>query len=423
MEKINTAPPPPENPDNRPTLLGGDLGPNPLGLYDRDYFLRMFDRRIPDYFIEGIKIQGDGYELFQAMAAVGARASLAVFRSVSGLFIAWASDGVRATGQVELYRDNALKGAVLVKAGSVVSTSRKNHEELQAPPSTGGRKFVTLSDVQFEVADVGPHTVAAQAIAPGWEYNVSGAVRTAAGETIPGEIDTVYELFTDPPFADPTIQVRQIADFSGGQAACLAQLGRERSVVRYDAEPAEAYRARVRQLSDTVSPNAIKRAVFIYLHSIIGNDTEFWFIEPWQLDYQTVWDGPSQTVKAYKPNVFVFDDPRTGTPMFNRWMSEEDAAGAVIIQVPNLRFMDEMGGFFDDPGTDEADFATPGHTGWRRAFGFFDIPHDAAASLTPGIFFDAWDVPRRATYSGLHELLQKIKLGGVMITIEIYNDI
>jgi hypothetical protein len=122
-------------------------------------------------------------------------------------------------------------------------------------------------------------------------------------------------------------------------------------MARLEAELDSAYRYRLRNLPDTVSPGAIVRLCDAYLDQF---GIEYEFVEVWQLDYQTCWDAPSPNVgtpsyaaslptsPVYYDNLFVYDDP-VGTraawpnPQFrNRWLDEVEYRGAFIVVVDPL---------------------------------------------------------------------------------------
>jgi len=401
------APPPPEPKHHGGFLFlpSGALGVSPFRLLDQAFFLRMFDRQLPADYLESLRTGGNGgYEIFRALARVGERASEAVINSASGLYIGWATLGAAALGEVELYRQSANNGRVLVKAGTVVRTDAH-------------QRFVLKHNVLFDVGDLGPHTVPIEATLQGWDHNVPGQATTAGGETIPGAISTIETLLEEPAFGDPTIQVRQIAATYGGRAPMLESLGYERGVAHQDGEDQEPYRIRVRQIGDTVSPDAIHRLVYNYLQKF---GSGFVLIEPWRVTYQTCWSAPSVAYREFNPTVFVWNDPRLFAEVGfrGRWLSADDDAGGVIVVVENLAFIAFSGFCFDDSGISESDHATPTILGGYRAWACFDMPLEAPAEVALS-GFDGFDSARRAAYLGLYEQLQRIKLAGVSVTLEI----
>jgi hypothetical protein len=335
---------------------------------------------------------------------VGERASTAVERFSCGTYVSWAQLGTRAQGIAEFYRLDASAGAVRVKAGSVVSTSR------------GNRKFVTLEDVVFTAADLGPHGARIEAVAPGWEYNVPGVVYTKGGEAIPGWIDTIAKLYEDPELQDTSIQVRQIVATEGGRGAMLEQLALDRGITPIPGEDAESLRIRIRKLPDTVSPLAIIRSAYEYLARF---NIPFAFIEPFDTRFQTFFDAPEiGVVNGYESNLFVFDDTRDKIYR-NRWLDEITMAGAFILLVPSIWCAYDQAITLDDPGTSPDTFAShEGSDAWTRAWNCGDVPWDAPEEIVQGAP-DGWDSVVRSILGGLYELIDQIREAGVQVILEL----
>lgn len=394
-------PPAPKFRDDLIFLLAGSLGACPFPILDQAHFLRLFDRIFPSYYVEALKFRG-GYEVFQSIALVGERLSTAVHNMQCESYISWAHGGTRARGSVLFSRQNAGAGAVTVKAGTIVKTEKN------------GRMYRTTVDTPFSAIDIGPLTAPVEALAAGWEYNQPGVRFTAAGETIPGPVTKIELMIQDPPFGDPTIQVSQSEDITGGHAAMLDQLGEDRGLLRRPGEDDEQYRIRIRQLPDTVSPDAMLRSVFYYLNRL---GFTFDFIEPFDISYQTVWDGPTVKVGRYDPTTFTYDDPRPLVPFKNRWLSDDDAAGSFIVLVPNFKIMREHGYANDDPALTALQFKTKGNLSWSRAMNAPDLPQVLQPNTLPGAN-DGMDTLRQATLRGLYDLLQSIKLAGIDAGLE-----
>lgn len=288
---------------------------------DQAYFLALFDRIFPSDYLEPLKSPGPGYEIFEALAAVGARLSLAIARLKVGNFISSADGGQYAQANVLFLRPAFTAGAVTIKAGTLVTTS------------VGDRTFALLSDVLFGATDLGPLPGTVQAISLGYEYNVRGQRVAASGLVLPGEIDTISKLIEDPSFGDPTITISQVDDATGGQAAMLDQLGIDRGMGRVEFETDASYRPRIASIPDTVSPGAVRRAVNAILQPL---GLSFQFIEIWDLAYQTCFDAPSAVIpgSTFDPNLFCYDDPRAATPFRNRYLDEVEARGTFIVVVP-----------------------------------------------------------------------------------------
>lgn len=394
--------------------LSGSLVPCNAVFYDYDHFLGLFDRVIPvEYLAPMIATNIGGYELFRAAAAIGERTSLAVERLECGSFAIFAEGGNKARGTVQFWRPDASAGAVTVKAGTLVSTSE------------GGRSFVTLLDVEFGALDVGPIEAAVVATAAGYEWNVRGTVITAGGTVLEGSIDTIDGLITDPPYGDPTIFVLQLLDVQGGTAPMLDGLGEDRGLPRAPGEPDNQYRLRIRSLPDTVSPDAINRSVTQYLANYgVGYE----YIETWEIEYQTCWDAPSPNIGTpsyqatpptnplYDSDLFAYDDERDEAEIKDVWLDELEYRGAFIVVV-DLATLNDLGLAYDDPGSQPADFRDPA-TGYGRGTPAFDILPSYDTALVFSCAWDGYDFARAALFSGLYQLLQRIKPAGVAAIIE-----
>lgn len=436
-------PPPPVPPGQEPQFpIGPGPGPNSCNgiFHDQQYFLEMFDRTVdPNYLFPIKTIPNAGYEIWQGFGAYGERVSKAIERLECGSFIIFAEGGSFATTTVEFYRGTSTAGAVIIKAGSTVSTS------------SGARDFITTQDAVFGALALGPIAVDVVAIAPGWEWNVTGQRITARGEVIPGEIDVPKRLLQadpNPPhnatFLDATIQVRQILDASGGAAPMLDGLGADRNLPRQPGETDSAYRYRIRQLPDVVSPDAINRQVHAILDPI--HET-FDYIETWQANYQMCWDCPSPNIgtptyqnpmptnPGFGPNpyslnnLFVYDeytmtgpflrppyDPLRVPPFYNRWLDSLENRGAFIIVVKPTPSMHDLGMVYDDPGTSPPDFVDP--IG-RRAYSAYDIPITFDPVLGAQSAYDGGDLQLDGVRSAIFQMLQKIKAGGVAAVMEL----
>jgi hypothetical protein len=211
------------------------------------------DRSYPADWVDAVKMQRDaGYELLQAAVAVLARVSVAVARRYCCSFVIHAGDGQLATGTVEFFRPNASSGAIRVRQGALVGTA-------------DGRVFRTTADIDFGGAQLGPISVAVEATAKGYEWNVGGQVTTAGGEALPGDIDHLYRAqvvdpVTGEPKLDLGLSVMNLDPTSGGSDRCLDGLGQDRGIARHLGETEEQYRYRILTTPDAVSPDAIVRA-------------------------------------------------------------------------------------------------------------------------------------------------------------------
>ncbi len=279
-----------------------------------------------------------------------------------------------------------------------------------------GRRWVVATaqtaDPRIQTATTPGNTLEAEAIHPDYAWNARGRRTAADGTVLPGEIDTVRTLYETPPFGDPTIAVDQVDDAQGGQAAYLDGLGADRGVARVVGETDEVYRLRVLTLPDTVSLDAVKRAV---ASSFAPYGVTATVVETWDVRYQTCYDAPATTLPNpdYDPNLFVYDDPRAAVPFRNRWLDEADYRAAFIVVVPRLS-INQLAMAFDDAATGPADLLV-GAGG--RAAGAFDVPLAFTAARQGA--YDGSDTGIAAVYLGLYNLLQQIKAGGVTAVLEL----
>jgi len=398
---------PPPLPTTLPAPAGGASPklPCPIDPYSQNDLLGLFDRLLPPHYIAPLKSPGPGYELLQMTAQVGARLSEAVERFACAAFILSASGGSFATGTVQLFRQAAIPDGVttvVVKAGTVVTSS------------LGGRSFITTADVTFAPSALGPFDVPVISVAMGYEYNETGTKTAADGASLPGEVDTIVTLVEDPAYGDPTILVTQGADITGGVDASLDQQGLDRGLGRFGSESDTAYAARIRTLPDTISPDAVDRAMELLF---VPYNATFTFIETWDIGYQTCWDGPGGPIagSSYDSNLFCFDDPRPAIPFRNRWLNETDFRGGFIVVVPNLAAIQDVGMAYDDTATGPNSLQTP--IG-KRAVGAYDVPSTLIASELQG-GYDGFDVVKQVVYKSVWTSLQNIKAAGVTAAVEL----
>lgn len=324
-----------------------------LPKYTEQDFLDLFSRLLPDHYLEPLQDPGPGYELLEAYAAMAARMSEAVSHVGTGNYIMSAGEGSYAEGEVEFFRTDTVWGAVTLLPGTVVA-------------SADGYTYTTLDTVTFGATDLGPISTRVRATVRGWLYNKPGPVTCADTSVIPGTVNLLVrpELGTSENF-DPTLQLRQTTDITGGSSPMLQGLGADRGLPQEPDESIEDYRARLTKLPDTVTPAALL-AQFM---TIVGNRLDrlgyrWWFVECWDLRFQTGWDhpknefvSPSNDVLQYAPtntqitnfveNVFVWDyDPRTmpaavdlapsGWAVSNRLLDAGEYSSAIIIAIPRI---------------------------------------------------------------------------------------
>jgi len=339
-------------------------------------FLDLFDRILPSTYLDPMKSGvGPGYELFQAFGSVGERVSLAISRTACQSFVGSATGGSFATVTVQLFRQDTIT-RVTVLRGTVLLCS------------ASGRRFTTNADVHFEPSQTGPFDVTATSIEQEYEYNVTGQ-RTAAN--------------------GPTIQVRQIPDATGGSPAALDQLGADRGITRLVGEDDQQYRVRIKQLPDTVSPGAIRRAC---QRAFRPWNHGFAFVETWDPELQLAYDIPNGGVDG-NPAVGAYDDP-VNYPLQNLMCDAAFFRGAFVIVVDNLEPIYDVGFAYDDPGETAADYVSP-NTNGMHAIPAYDLPDDSPDDAIYGCF-DGIDQDRNAVYAGLADVIDLIKPAGVSYT-------
>jgi len=294
-----------------------------------------------------------------------------------------------------------------VKSQTVVRTVRHN------------RDFLTVEDVVMPGA--GDFQVNVKARAMGYEWNVRGERTAANGEVLEGEIQKIVLFRQDPPYGDPTITVRQVADATGGRSADLDGLGSNRGMTRIPGELDNPFRLRIRSLPDVVSPDAIRRTVERRLNPF---GIPFDIIEVFEHRYQEEYDAPSPnpgtptfqavmpTNPHYDPNLFCYDDPRPANPFRNRWLDELEYRGAFFVIVSASFTIFDIGFAYDDPGMTPADFRDPS-TGFQRGTPAFDGTSTDPPNLVYPAAYDGYDTARAALYAGLYQDLQKAKPFGV----------
>lgn len=379
---------------------------------DTQHFLDLWESLFPPSYLDGLKSPGPGYEVLKAYAEVGRRLSLAVARLDCGAHILDSFAAALSNGYVQFTRANNSVGDTTIRAGTIVSTSN------------GNRKYITLTDVAFTGAALGPLSVQIAAVLPGWEFNVPGLATAADGEALPGEVDTVAHIdaflspsgerfLNSPPFA-----VTNALPICGGRPPMLDGLGLDRGIIRSDGETDDLYKNRIRQLPDTVSPFNLRRAInaafALYGYSIgAGID----LIETWNPAYQTAFD-VTGTIPLVNTNLFCYDDPRDPSLLFfNRWYGEEDFRGAFIVVVPNIGAIADCGMAFDDTATGPT--AISPDTGGVRAISAYDVP--STLSIHQG-GYDGFDLVKVGVYKGLYDLLDRIKAGGVFFAVELRGE-
>lgn len=370
---------------------------------DQDDLLALVHRTHPEGYLLALQDPGPGYELLEAYAAMFARVSTAVGRMDVGAYIVSASGGAVSTVAIHFARASAGAGAVTVKAGTIVQAT------------ASGRRFVLSEDAAFGALDLVTPSVEAWALVPAYEWDVPGPGVTAKGEAYLGDVDAIAVLIEDPAFGDPTVTVVQEAAADGGRSPMLDAHGEDRRLARLPGEGDSAYRTRVRRLPDTVSRPAMERA----LDSVFSPFSESAaFIETFEVTYQTVWDGPPDSVGDYDASLFAYDDPRDALPFRNRWLDDVEHVRAFIAVVPNLAAIEDVGMAYDDTPLLPSEHVSP-HGQGRRAHAAYDVPETADPLLILAGGYDGFDLPKQALYRGLWTTFQRIKPAQTSAIVEL----
>lgn len=230
-----------------PTPILGAFVACDVDVHDQTYFLGILDNSYPLEYIVGLKrTQNSGYEQFQGAAKVAERTSIAIGHFECDSFVISAEGGQKATGIIEVWKTDP--SAFTLLRGTKVST-------------IDGREFVTTEDIVFDGIDPGPFSVGIEAVTTGYEYNTQGEVIARNGELLSGDITQLVYAVVTPDTFDPTIQIRQILPTTGGRSKALDGLGADLGIDRIPFESDDEYRLRIKEIPDTVSPNAIIRGV------------------------------------------------------------------------------------------------------------------------------------------------------------------
>jgi hypothetical protein len=389
--------------------ISAPLLPCTITAYTQQDLLDLFERLLPEHYLEPLKLIGPGYEVLQAAAKMGERLSLAVERFACDALILSSEGGRFATGRVEFYRANpnpeGPTATVVILKGTTVRSSK------------GGRTYRTTEDATFLGTDLGPFSVGVEAIFEGYNYNEPGIVVTPDGSSLPGEIDTIVSLVEDPPMGDVTFQVRHPVSTTGGSDAALDQHGADRLIFRGPGEADDSYRGRIRALPDNISPDAVDRAL---QQLLLPYGASYNFIETFELGYQTCWDAPAESItgSVFDPNLFCYDDPRNPRPFRNRWLDENDHRGAFIVTVPAFGPVADYGMAYDDTAMNAAALTNPLGL---RAVGAWDAPGTLGFGYLVGSW-DGYDLARATSMKTLYDTLQSIKAAGIAAALELEGE-
>jgi hypothetical protein len=353
---------------------------------DQNFYLDVLRRAYPQEYLVPIELKKNGgFELFRAAALLGARLSLAVSRVHECSFLSTAGGGTLATGSVEFYRGSFAAGAITLTAGTVVSTP-------------DGRRFRTTSSAVFGATELGPKTATVSAVAVGYSYNVPGRVTTAGGEVLEGQIREIVTLMTSVPAIDPAMMVRQITATTGGAAACLDGLGNDVEIPRHPDESDDAYRVRIRETPDAVSPGAVQRGVDKLLAAVNSagclREVGTGKLPGIFYDAGTSLDSPQVPARN-----FAYDMDGTVRPedRFKLYLSVADFRGFFLVGVPRV-VVSQFGLVYDGTSAD----AHP-----------MQNAYDTTALNAVNADYDGVTQQASALYKSVYSLIQDKKAGGV----------
>jgi hypothetical protein len=373
-------------PPSLPPIIGSVLECS-ADWYDQDDLLAVVSRSYPLDYLDSLRLLPNaGYEIFQGATKVMERVSIAVMRRYCCSFVSTAVSGAKAVGVVEFYRANADAGAITLSAGTVVRTS-------------SGKEFVTTADAVFGGAALGPVTAAIEAALEGYEYNVPGQVSTAGGETLPGDINDIKTMVTPTPAFDVEMRVRNVAATTGGRDKCLDAAGEDRGIPRGLQESNDAYRFRILNTPDAISPAAIRRGVNAILFPF---DAEVCLREVGTpLFPGFFYDAGSSVDSPQNPrNNYAYDMDFDARPedRFKLWLSTLEFRGFFLLGVPELVESEYFGLVYD--GSDADTFRL------KNAY-------DTTTAVAPNAGYDGFTVLNSTIYKAISDTVTKKKAGGV----------
>lgn len=359
--------------------------------HTQDDFLALAARVLPEWYL-GPLVDQTGYELLQAYAKIFEHVSHSVGEVEVLSILAYSSGGQNALVSVQFFRPSLVAGAFVINAGTVVEASRSN------------RQYQLVNDLSFGSGDF-VKAALVQSLGQDSDFNVPGPVVLADSTVLAGEIDTVVLPYTTPPFADPALGVRQLADGYGGCAPALDQIGDDRGIDRSALELDADYKKRIRALPDTITPAAIQRHLDAIFYPVM---LHYDHIETWENRFNSCWNAPigAPTHPVFGTLVaLAYNDSRIDR-FIPRWMGERDHRGAFVVVVPSFPTLADRGMAYNDPTL------TPTPT---RAASAWNSPTVDGGSLS-GVWNGEDDAGADSRARFLHttyDLLREIKGGGV----------
>lgn len=271
--------------------------------------------------------------------------------------------GVAVLARTALLRASGLAGAPVV--GETFE---------QATTGATGR-FVAVSGdlVVLESADsLWAATFAATGIESGASFTVDKVEQ--ASSLIAESASAVWRVLDWE--ADLNFTVTNAASPTGGRAGMLDELGRERRIRRAPGESDDAYRKRIHQLPDTISPNAVRRAANRIL-APLGQSV-------------CLRETGTEKLPGFYADVDAVDYDFVTNPD-DKWkvaLDYTEFRAFFLIGVPSLN-LGEFGLFFDD-----------------GPFGFYDAsPYYA--------FYDGFALDAAIIYINIWHAVNKARAGGV----------
>ena len=177
-----------------------------------------------------------GLEVLQASAEIQARAALAVQRLDTDMRIHSSHGGQRATVQMLAHRTDTA-GALTLSPGTILQ-------------SDGGQAFTLTKPLTWADGNGDPIFSDAQSVGMSYQQNVPAyAIRQI--------VLPVFGAGSDA----SSVMLSNLAAASGGRPAMLDLLAKARGVYRRVGESDESLSLRARTITDTVSPNAIRRTL------------------------------------------------------------------------------------------------------------------------------------------------------------------
>lgn len=409
-----------------PLLPGPSPAPGPLGGGDPGYVyagppgpctpqqltvdqLLAVARRFLGRYAEELEQAGKGgWDILVAAAAMWSRISLAIGRAECESYPSSATGPAQATVVLSFSRQTAAAGAFTLKAGSLVRAR------------SSGTLWRVMADVVFGALDVGPLTADGQAVGYGEEWNVLGQYIAPDGSILVGEIDTIDMAIMDPPFAERSLSVTNLADATEGRIGFLDIHGGDVDLERVRGEADSNYAGRVLAIAEGVSPTAMFRQLRRFFEGIGYTEDDWYLVETWEHRFTSFYDAPEATYPFYPdydPTLGVYDDPRPSSRVHGRWLDMPNAEGAGILEIKDPPSVEEWGAVYDDPAETQAELATSLGTRATTAYDLTDNVVTARHSC-----YDGTDLRRNQLIARLVDLLRSLVLHGVEPTLIAQGD-